>query len=90
MVELKIDEEGNKWWYQFGRYHRLNSPAVIHITGDKWWYQFGKLHRLDGQAKQFSNLHYSSNIPYWYYQGVRIECSTQKEFDRLIKLRLLW
>lgn len=43
----KIDEEGNKFWFDDqGRYHRDNDkPAIEYANGDKCWHQHNKLHR---------------------------------------------
>src|ERR1035437_7996560 len=51
------------------------------------WYHNGKLHRLDGPATQWrdkSGTMRDNNL--WYYNGKQIECKTQQEFERLIKL----
>lgn len=89
---LYINQFGNKRWKQgkYGEYatidlHRLNGPAIEFVDGSKEWYQNGKKHRLDGPAEEYSD---GENL--WYYQDYWIECSSQKEFERLIKLRLLW
>ena len=82
---LYIDLGGHKWWYRNNLFHRLNGPSIIYVFGDKRWYQNNNLHRLDGPARIFSNGHKE-----WFYRGKKINCSTQAEFERLIKLRLLW
>ena len=65
--------------------HRVNGPAVEYHLNMKCWYQNGKLHRLDGPSVE---CHDGDKV--WYYQGEKIKCNTQEEFERLIKLRLLW
>lgn len=40
-------------------------------------------HRLDGPAIEYKS---SSSSNQWWYKGKRINCTTQKEFERKIKL----
>jgi antitoxin component YwqK of YwqJK toxin-antitoxin module len=49
-VEHKVDEYGNQFWYQNGKPHREDSPAIIWANGDQHWYKNGELHREDGPA----------------------------------------
>ena len=49
------------------------------------YYLGSKLHRLDGPA-----VEYEDGRCMWYYQDDYIKCNTQEEFERIIKLRLLW
>lgn len=44
-----IHSNGDTEWFQYGKRHRLNGPAVIMIEMEQW-FQFGLLHRLDGPA----------------------------------------
>jgi hypothetical protein len=71
-------------WCQHGNYHSEDGPAVIHINGDKHWYLYGKLHREDGPAIEDGK--YKS----WYLNGKRIDCTTQEEFERLMRLKAFW
>jgi hypothetical protein len=61
----------------------------LFITGFeiKKWYNNNKLHRLNGPA--YMDMIYRECMQ-WYYNGKYIRCSSQEEFERLIKLRLLW
>jgi len=59
--------DGDKHWYQNGKFHRLDGPAVEMADGDKHWYQNGKYHRLDGPAIERSNGTRS-----WYINGKRL------------------
>jgi len=52
---------GNKFWYQEGKFHRLDGPAKEYVNGDKHWYQEDLCHRLDGPA-----IEYVSGDKYWY------------------------
>jgi hypothetical protein len=45
-----IDKYGDKYWYQHGKRHRDDGPAIEHADGNKYWYQHGKRHRDDGPA----------------------------------------
>lgn len=74
-----------RYWYKEGKFHRLNGPAVESLNGEKYWYKEGKLHRIDGPAAE-----YSDGRKCWYYKGEYIDCSSQKEFEQLIRLRIFW
>lgn len=76
---------GYKAWYKDGNYHRVEGPAVEYSNGSKVWYQNNLMHRIDGPA-----LITCLGDNYWFYQGKDMDCETQEEFERLIKLRLLW
>lgn len=45
-----------------------------------------KLHHDDGPAV-YSLIHEWES---WYYHGQRINCNSQEEFERLIKLKEFW
>ena len=69
--------------------HRLDGPAEVineHCCygNGSFWYKEGKQHRLDGPAI------IKDDEKYWYYEGKEIDCKSQEEFDRLIKLKLFW
>ncbi|MEO7172794.1 hypothetical protein [Flavobacterium sp.] len=68
-----------------GKIHREGGPAIEYSNGDKEWRVQGKRHRLDGPAIEHKN-----GNKHWYYAGEFIECSSQKEFESLIKLRPFW
>jgi hypothetical protein len=42
--------DGTQQWWQNGRLHREDGPAVIHTDGNQTWYLNGRLHREDGPA----------------------------------------
>ena len=50
MSNPQIDNEGNKYWYLNGKFHREDGPSVEYIDGTKYWHIEGKLHRIDGHA----------------------------------------
>ena len=64
----------------------------INELGEKFWECDGLTHRLNGPAIIIfiENYNESLELNGWWYKGDRIECKTQEEFDRLIRLRLLW
>jgi len=47
---VKVNDNGDKWWRQNGKFHRLDGPACEYVSGDKSWYQNGMRHREDGPA----------------------------------------
>ncbi len=63
---------GDKEWYQNGKFHRVDGPAVEWANGDKAWYQNGKFHREDGPAIEYAN----GGKEYWI-NGQRL---TEQEF----------
>jgi len=81
----ETDQFGSKYWILNGKLHRQDGPAIERIDGYKAWFLHGKRHRLDGPAQEFPD-----KAQRWYYHGKYINCSSQKEFERLIKLKALW
>jgi hypothetical protein len=80
--------EKTEWgihYYLNDKLHRIDGPAVEYYDRTKIWYKNGLLHRLDGPAFEWSNEYKS-----WHYEGKRIDCNSQEEFERLIKLKLFW
>jgi len=65
--------------------HREDGPAIEYVNGDRAYYQHNLLHRLDGPA-----FHHISGYGAWYYQGQRLDCETQEEFETLLKLKAFW
>ena len=72
-------------WYLDDILHKEIGPAVIHNFGMIQYWSYGKVHRMDGPAIIFSN-----GRERWYYQGKKLDCSNQEEFDKLVKLRAFW
>jgi|SRR5579859_2998528 len=77
--------DGDKAWYLHGQCHRIDGPAIEYYNGTKSWYYHGQHHRLDGPA-----IEYASGKKIWYYHGKMINCSSQKEFKKILKLKFLW
>ena len=82
---LKIDDLGNKRWYKNGLIHREGGPAIIHRDGWECWSRNGQVHREDGPA-----IEWPGHEKAWWYNGQKIDCSSQKEFERLLKLKAFW
>jgi hypothetical protein len=72
-------------YYLNGKLHKIGGPAVEYSNGDKAWYQNGLQHRIDGPAIECAN-----GEKYWYYEDELINCNSQEEFERLVKLELFW
>jgi hypothetical protein len=53
----------------------------INKNGDRFWYFGNKLHRESGPAIELMN-----GGAVYYYDGKKINCSDQKEFNGLVKL----
>jgi hypothetical protein len=52
---------------------------------ESWITDTGLYHREDGPA--VTNTYGSQ---YWFYEGKQIQCSSQEEFERLLKLKAFW
>jgi len=76
---------GEHVYYSGNKLHREDGPAIECANGHKAWYFRGQRHRIDGPAIEFADGSKS-----WYYYGEGINCSSQEEFNRLIKLKALW
>jgi hypothetical protein len=77
--------DGSKSWYRNDERHREDGPAVEYANGSKFWFLNGKLHREDGPAYE-----YADGEKQWWYHGKQLDCNTQEEFERLMKLRAFW
>jgi hypothetical protein len=73
------------FYYLDNKYHRLDGPAIEWVDGDKFWYQNGKRHRIDGPAREWFN-----GYKEWWIEGEEINCNSQEEFERYLKLKLFW
>jgi len=80
---IELPDE-TKYWYKNNKLHREDGPAVEYSTGNKKWYINGLLHRVDGPAVEHDGT------KYWYLNGEEIKCSTQEEFERLLRLKAFW
>ena len=73
------------YYYLNEKLHRIDGPAYERFNGTKFWYQNGLLHRINGPAEEYSN-----GKKYWWIEGKRIDCNSQEEFERYLKLKLFW
>ena len=76
---------GYKAWYKEGNLHREDGPAIEYVNGDKFWYKEGKRHRTDGPATEWSN-----GIKAYYYLDKYINCNSNEEYFKLLKLKAFW
>jgi hypothetical protein len=69
MIEytVKVYDNGSKFWFLDGKFHREDGPAIEYSNGGKYWYLNGKLHREDGPAIERSNGSKS-----WYLNGKKL------------------
>ena len=73
--EVRVYDNGDKFWYQNGKLHRVDGPAAEYANGDKSWWQNDKLHRVDGPAAEDAN-----GDKRWYFEG---KSYLEKEFLKL-------
>lgn len=72
-----------EWWLN-GVRHREGGPAFINKVTTSWW-RNGLRHREDGPAIIKYN-----DYQEWYINGKKIQCSNNKEFLRIIKLKIFF
>jgi len=42
--QVEVYDNGNKFWYLNGEFHREDGPAIEYANGNKYWYLNGKRH----------------------------------------------
>jgi len=86
MVNILINRDGViRYYNNNGEFHRLNGPCFISNTTKQWCLN-GEVHRIDGPAViYFDTKDYCIPLAWWYH-GVRIDCKSQEEFERYIRL----
>lgn len=58
------DADGTQRWYQDGRLHRLDGPAVLSADGSVWkWYKDGMQHRENGPGES------DGRYLYYFFDG---------------------
>lgn len=62
---------------------------VLNGYGDKFWFKNGLLHNENGPAAIIS-FEPENYIERWYINGKLIPCSSQLEFEKLIRLKSFW
>ena len=85
IIEIISDDNHIKYYKNY-ILHRDNGPAVVYINGDEEWYKEDSLHRENGPAWNWK----SCNDISWHYEGKLIDCKSQEEFERIMKLRLFF
>ena len=57
MIEytVKVDDNGDRFWYLNGKCHREDGPACEYANGNRFWYLNDKRHREDGPAILLKN-----------------------------------
>jgi hypothetical protein len=73
--QVKVYDDKTEW-YQNGKCHRLDGPAVEYASGYKAWWLNGERHRLDGPA-----IECEDGSKEWYIEG---EYLTEYEFNARI------
>ena len=64
----------------------FGNSKIEHFGGKiEFFNKEGQLHRLDGPAIQ-----YPIGKSYWFINHKPINCNSQEEFERLIKLKAFW
>jgi hypothetical protein len=71
-------------------------PHIVTLRGgSKAWYVNGVYHREDGPAIIWNCKDASSNTTWdtrsvWYYEGKYVDCFSQQEFEKYLKLKAFW
>ena len=76
---------GDKYYFFNKLKHKDDGPAVCIYNQVDMYYMEGKLHRLDGPAKIFKDGRLE-----WWYQDNKINVTNQRDFERIIKLKIYW
>jgi hypothetical protein len=89
MVKLVTYFDGDKYYYdENDKCHNDDGPAII-TNLSKCYFFHGKRHRLDGPAVE--GIGSESHIKEWWYMGMHIvNCKSQKEFEKFLKLKIFW
>ncbi len=70
---------------------KFDGTGIVYSYTDigmsKSWYVDNYLHRLDGPAVEWHN---TEGDCYWWYEGYRIDCSSQVAFEKLLKFKAFW
>ncbi len=86
MSECIVGELGNKRWYLNGKLHREGGPAIEYTDGLTIWYLNGLIHRETGPAIEGID----DTRAWWYLNGEKINCASNEEFLKLVKLKAFW
>jgi len=73
---------GGHTWYDnknnIRKIHYYNENTVFYYDENR------KLHRADGPAAE------CFDVKKWFYHGECIECNSQEELERILKLKAFW
>ena len=98
--EVHVDDNGNKFWYQDDKRHRIDGPAIEWFDGSKCWWLDDKRHRIDGPAIEWFNgskewyqddkRHRIDGPAVEWYDGTKHwyldgECLTQAQWKQSVK-----
>jgi hypothetical protein len=62
-----------------------NGGELHEYPNAKFYYMNDKRHREDGPARE-----YPEGDKEWWINGELLSCKTQKQFERLMKLKAFW
>ena len=74
-----------EWANEARQLHREDGPALEYANGNKYWFLNGQRHREDGPA-----IERTDGYKAWFLNGKLINCSSQQEFKKLMKLKAFW
>lgn len=84
------DQYGNKTWFEGGKIHRVDGPAMMY-NGARSWYKHGKLHRRDGPAVVDAMGHKRWYVDGRYITSFRLfQRLTRVSAARIVFLKLKW
>jgi hypothetical protein len=75
---IRVDSEGNP----------VNG-LIVQDDGLRAWYRDGLLHREDGPAVETISKD-GGHVQIWCLMGEKIDCMSQEEFERIVKLKAFW
>lgn len=67
-----------EWWFENGRSHRVNGPAIRTDHLEEWYLE-GRRHRLCGPAYEYTDPERTKDC-FYYVDGIR---TSKEEFERL-------
>ena len=68
IIEYRLKPIDYNWWYNKGKLHRTDGPAIEWPEGHKFWYLNGDLHRDDGPAVEWAD-----GAKEWWKDGIFIK-----------------
>jgi hypothetical protein len=63
----------------------MRTTYVEVLNGSKIYLKNDELHREEGPA-----IEEADGTDWWWYEGQFVNCSSQKEFERYLKLKAFW